>query len=115
MSETDLEKAKAKFDKAMQQWDAMTDRQRIEYLRRSAGYLRTLEPGPADEAVMTAEEWADAFDDEADCIERMEDGELAEEESPAQLLAEAETARQILDLLKRYDAGSLPELIKRYK
>jgi hypothetical protein len=51
------------------------------------------------------------FDDEAD---RLAAGEEEPEESPERLLAEAETSRQIADLLRRHDAGSLGALIERW-
>jgi hypothetical protein len=61
---------------------------------------------------MTPEEWADAFDELAD---RIETGALdEEEENPERLAAEAEVSRQLADLLKRQDAGSLNTLLKRW-
>jgi hypothetical protein len=96
----------AKIKKLMRQWDAMTDRQRIALLRRTAEKLRAR---PNEQVYLwTAEELADAFDESAD---RIEAGE--EEENPEQLAAEAEVAQQMADLLKRQDAGSLNTLLKR--
>jgi hypothetical protein len=92
----------------LEKWDAMPDRQKITILRREAERLRALEPQPHEQAFMTAEEWADVFDEEADQIETGE-----EEETPEQLAAEAKASQQIADLLKRHDAGSLNTLFKR--
>ena len=93
----------------MRKWDEMTDRQKIVLFRDAAERLRA--KPTARVGFMTAEEWADAFDDHADQIEV---GDL-DEESPEQAAAETEAAKQVIELLKRYDAGSLGALFKRFE
>jgi molecular chaperone GrpE (heat shock protein) len=100
----------AKMEQLQREWDAMPDRQKIEQLRREAERLRA----STDETglIWTAEELADLLDNMADDIEA---GEFEdEEESPEQLLAEAEVLDQLADYLKRHDASCLDALIKRY-
>jgi len=43
----------------------------------------------------------------------LKESEQAETETAEQLVAEAKASEQVADLLKRHDAGSLDELIKR--
>jgi hypothetical protein len=93
----------------MRKWDEMTDRQKIVLFRDAAERLRA--KPTARVRFMTAEEWADAFDDHADQIEA---GDL-DEESPEQAAAETEAAKQVIELLERYDAGSLGALFKRFE
>jgi hypothetical protein len=90
-------------------WDDMTDIAKIARLRREAENFRAVK----SEWDM-AEELADMCDAEADRIEAGDVIDGDEKESPEQLLAEAEVARDVVDLLKRYDAGTLGELIERY-
>jgi hypothetical protein len=97
----------------MKEWDDMSDIAKIRVLRRTAECLRR---GGEDAAWIKPEyreDFADGCDAEADRIEAGEEG-LEEEANPEQLKAEAENARQIAELLKRYDAGSLSTLLKRY-
>jgi hypothetical protein len=101
----------AEVEELTRPWDAMADRQRITLLRREAERLRALKTKPSKLVFMTAEEWADAFDELAD---RIAAGEAEEEENPEQLAAEAEVSRQMADLLKRQDAGSLNTVLKRW-
>jgi hypothetical protein len=97
--------------------NSLSDSEKIASLHRTAEDFRTGKLETPWKNFLTTEECADMCDDFADAIEAGEivDGEWAEEEkTPEQLLAEAENSRRIADLLKRHDAGSLGELIKRY-
>ncbi len=95
-------------------WDDMSDIEKIRNLRRAAKDLRKggkeatwIEPGYREGV-------ADIFDAAADRIEAGEDPRVEEEESPERLKAQAEVARSMVHLLKRYDAGSLAALLKRW-
>lgn len=93
-----------------------TDKEMVAGLRREAEALRAGKKETPWPDYITTEECAEMCDDAADAIEAGEivDGEWVEEEkTPEQLLAEAENSRRIAELLRRHDAGSLAELIKR--
>lgn len=95
----------------------MTERQKIDSLRTLAERLRSKPEAAGNimfedtdgNALWTVEEFPDACDDLADRIEAGED----DEESPEQLMAEAEVAKEVVELLRRRDAGSLEALRKR--
>jgi hypothetical protein len=97
----------------MKEWDDMSDIAKIRVLRHTAECLRRGEEDAAGIKPEYREDLADRCDAEADRIEAGEEGE--EEMNPEQLKAEAENVRQIAELLKRYDAGSLSTLFKRYR
>jgi hypothetical protein len=98
-------------------WNRMTDIEKIERLRRAAMSLRAAKPEDWKNTFFTSEEWADMCDDHADSIAagKIIDGkEVEEEESPEELLAGAKAAKAVLDLLRRYDVGTLGALIDRF-
>jgi hypothetical protein len=101
----------ADLEKIARQWNGMTDDKKIKALRDQADCLRAMGPNLQVNAIFTAGEMADLMDNYADHIAA---GELEEEESPEQLAAGAEVSLQMAELLKRYDAGSLNTLLKRY-
>lgn len=86
-------------------WDAKTDEQKIAYLRCAAEQFRALKPEP-DEKVMSPQEWADALDEIANCIEAGEEEaikeEIPEQLSEAEALHVAEMERSLTKLLKRW-------------
>jgi hypothetical protein len=94
---------------------ALPRKEQIRHLRRAAENLRK---GEGEEAASIKPEYhqlvADIINDLADSIEAGEDPFEEEEESPERFKADAEVAQQMSDLLKRYDAGSLGTLLKRY-
>ena len=97
----------------MKEWDDMSDIAKIRVLRHAAERLRAGEEDAAWIKPEYREDLAVCFDAQADRIEAGEESE--EEANPEQLRAEAEIARQMAELLKRYDAGSLSALFKRVR
>jgi hypothetical protein len=105
------------LEDAEREMSCMTDSERIERLRRGAERLRIVNPRDWKNTFFTPGEMADMMDDRADRIEAGEiiDGkDLEEEESPEELLAGAKAAKAVLDLLRRYDVGTLGTLFDRF-
>jgi hypothetical protein len=97
----------------------MNDAEMVAELRREAEDIRAGRSivwknfaifASAEEAAIMCDEYADAVE-----AGEIVDGEdVEEEETPEQLMAEAEVARDLAEFLERHDAGSLAGLLKRW-
>jgi hypothetical protein len=94
----------------------LPDSEKVEGFRRIAEDLRTERLENPWRNFRTAKELADMADDYAGAIEagKIVDGEIVEEVDLERLRTEAETARRVIDLSRRHDAGSLAELNERF-
>ena len=91
-------------------WDDMTNKEKVALLRAEAERLRAIDSRLPVNAFFTVGQFIAALEAAAHRMEGIHD----EQESPEPLAAEAEVSRQMADLLKRHDAGSLNALIKRH-